>query len=73
VFNPVLQAQRFDAQGDYVRRWVPELAKLPGEAMFAPWEHGDVLTKHAPDYPRKPIVDLKASRNAALLAYKATK
>lgn len=73
VFNPVLQAQRFDPQGVYVRRWIPELTTLPGGAIFAPWEHGDVLKKHAPVYPSGPIVDLRASRNAALLAYKATK
>ncbi len=73
VFNPLLQAQRFDQRGDYVRRWVPELAKLPDEAVFAPWEHVDALKKHAPGYPSRPIVDLKASREAALVAYKRTK
>ncbi len=36
-FNPILQAQRFDREGDYVRRWVPELAHIPGPAVHEPW------------------------------------
>ncbi|HEY3517609.1 MAG TPA: FAD-binding domain-containing protein, partial [Gammaproteobacteria bacterium] len=38
VFNPVTQGRRFDPGGDYVRRWVPELAALPAEHIHAPWE-----------------------------------
>ncbi len=37
IFNPVLQGEKFDPEGDYVRRWVPELAKLPANAIHAPW------------------------------------
>ena len=68
IFNPVTQAQRFDPGARYVRRWLPELARLPDAAMFAPWEHPD-LARLAPDYPQRPIVDLADSRNAALAAY----
>lgn len=69
IFNPVAQGQRFDPDGAYVRRWVPELAGLGAKLIHAPWEHPAVLTRI--DYPRKPIVDLKASREAALAAFKA--
>lgn len=53
VLNPVRQAERFDPDGVYVRRWVPELASVRGKAIFRPWlmEGFD-----APDYP-PPIVD----------------
>jgi deoxyribodipyrimidine photo-lyase len=37
VFNPVLQGEKFDPEGDYVRRWVPELAKLPASLIHEPW------------------------------------
>lgn len=60
VFNPVLQAQRFDPQGDYIARWVPELAALAPAQRHAPW------TGAIPrGYPR-PLVDLAQSRQAAL-------
>lgn len=73
IFNPVTQGQRFDANGEYVRRWVPELAAIPGKAIHQPWvldssvlqNVGIVLDK---TYP-KPIVDLKNSRERALQAY----
>jgi deoxyribodipyrimidine photo-lyase len=71
IFNPVSQAQKFDPRGDYIRRWVPELARLPAPACFAPWEHPDLARSLAPDYPIRPIVDPKASREAALAAYSA--
>ena len=73
VFNPVAQALRFDPDGSYVRRWVPELATLPDEALFEPWKHPALLARHAPDYPRMPIVDLGISRADALAAYAASK
>jgi deoxyribodipyrimidine photo-lyase len=73
VFNPVSQAQRFDAQGRYVRRWVPELAALPDAALFAPWEHEDLLRRVAPGYPSTPIVDLRESRETALAAYQQSR
>ncbi len=69
IFNPVSQARRFDPLGRYVSRWLPELARLPETALFAPWEHPDLLRRHAPAYPVAPIVDLSQSRATALDAY----
>jgi deoxyribodipyrimidine photo-lyase len=71
VFNPVLQARRFDPDGAYIARWLPELAGLPAALRHAPWRDPETLRHAAKDYPRRPIVDLAASRSAALLAYRA--
>jgi deoxyribodipyrimidine photo-lyase len=60
VFNPTLQGQRYDPSGDYVRRWVPELAGLAGAAAHEPWRHGG-----APGYP-DPVVDHAVERKEAL-------
>ncbi len=73
IFSPIAQAQKFDPAGRYIRRWVPELARLPDDALAAPWEQPDLLRRLAPDYPLRPIVDLKASRDAALEAYSGPK
>lgn len=73
IFNPVTQAEKFDSQGKYIHRWVPELAKLPDPAVFAPWEHAELLKKFAPLYPSRPLIELKASREAALAALIASK
>jgi len=73
IFNPVSQAQKFDSAGKYIRRWLPELARLPEAALAAPWEHPELLRRLAPDYPSQPIVDLRASREAALAAYSGPK
>jgi deoxyribodipyrimidine photo-lyase len=74
VFNPVLQGQKFDAAGEYVRRFVPELAALDKKYIHCPWQASDKVLAEAgvrlgKDYP-EPIVDLKASRDRALAAYK---
>ncbi|KAA2286082.1 cryptochrome/photolyase family protein [Arenimonas fontis] len=69
IFSPPAQARKFDPRGAYIRRWLPELAGLPDEALAAPWEHAELCRRLAPDYPLRPIVDLKASREAALAAY----
>ena len=73
VFNPVTQGQKFDADGHYTRKYVPELSKLPSKYLFAPWEAPSTILQHAgvtlgTTYP-KPIVDLKASRLRALDAF----
>jgi deoxyribodipyrimidine photo-lyase len=63
IFNPTLQGKKFDPDGAYVRRWVPELAKLPNTKIHSPWESVESL-----DYPR-PIVDHGTARFEALMAY----
>ncbi len=73
IFNPVTQGQKFDPQGDYTRRYVPEIAALPDKYLHAPWEAPGELLEQANivlgrDYPL-PIVDLKVSRQRALAAY----
>lgn len=70
IFNPATQARRFDPQGRYLRRWLPELAALPDALVAAPWEKPELTRRLAPDYP-EPIVDLAAARAAALGAYSA--
>jgi deoxyribodipyrimidine photo-lyase len=65
IFNPVIQGERFDPDGDYVRRWVPELARVPNQWIHRPWEVAGVdLGKN---YPR-PIVEHAAARKRALAA-----
>lgn len=75
VFNPVLQSQKFDPDGEYIRRWVPELAGLPASMIHEPWEvppldlveHGVVLGDSYPD----PIVDHSMARRRAIDAYRS--
>ncbi len=69
VFNPVTQGIRFDPQGDYVRRWVPELGHLPGPAAHEPWEHEQ---GYAEGYPAR-IVDHAQERDEALRRYRAAR
>ncbi|HRW39721.1 MAG: deoxyribodipyrimidine photo-lyase [Acidimicrobiales bacterium] len=68
VFNPISQGQRFDPDGDYVRRYVPELRDLDGKAVHEPWAAGDDLFTSALDYPER-IVDHAAEREEALARY----
>ena len=73
IFNPVSQGEKFDPNGDYVRRWVPELANLPARWIHQPWAAPAAeLTRAgiAPGitYP-EPIVSLGISREVALEAY----
>lgn len=65
VFNPTTQAKRFDPDGAYVRRWVPELAHLPGAAALEPWKHPE---GYAHGYPT-PVVDHAAERRETLDRY----
>jgi deoxyribodipyrimidine photo-lyase len=71
VFNPVLQGRKFDPDGTYVRRWVPELADVDTRHIHAPWELGP-LEREALDYP-DPVVDVAAGRDRALAAYDTVK
>lgn len=73
IFNPVLQAEKFDPDGAYVRRWVPELARLEAPAIHSPWRASiDALARAGvtlgETYPR-PVVDHAAARARALKAF----
>lgn len=77
VFNPVTQGQKFDADGEYIRRWIPELAKVPAKWVHCPWDAPNEVLRAAGvelghDYPW-PMVDLKESRQRALAAYEGVK
>jgi len=72
VFNPVTQGEKFDADGRYVRTWVPELRRLPDRWLHAPWTAPPEILRHTGvrpghDYPR-PIVDHAQARLRALEA-----
>ena len=68
IFNPVLQGKKFDPEGAYIRRWIPELAHIPKKWIHCPWE----APEKAPHYP-EPIVDHSEARNKALAAYQRIK
>jgi deoxyribodipyrimidine photo-lyase len=73
IFNPVLQGKKFDPNGDYVRRWCPELSRLPTEHLQAPFAAAPTVLEQAGvslggNYPL-PIVDLDRARKAALQRY----
>lgn len=76
IFNPVSQGEKFDADGAYVRRFVPELARLPDRFLHSPWTAPEDVLRAAGVVPGKtypaPIVDLAAGRERALAAYRAT-
>jgi deoxyribodipyrimidine photo-lyase len=77
IFNPTLQGEKFDAAGEYVKQWVPELAALPAKYLHAPERAPQSVLETAgvilgEDYPH-PIVDHKAAREAALAAYASLK
>ncbi|MET0929793.1 MAG: deoxyribodipyrimidine photo-lyase [Aeromicrobium sp.] len=66
IFNPMTQGKKFDPQGEYVRRWVPELADVPAKHVHTPWEMDEPPT----DYP-SPIVDHAEERRESLRRYEA--
>jgi len=73
----VLQGRKFDPAGDYVRRWAPELARLPADAIHAPFAAPPAILAAAgvnlgATYPA-PIVDHKAARTRALAAFEQMK
>jgi deoxyribodipyrimidine photo-lyase len=71
VFNHVTQSERFDPDGTYIRRWVPELVDVHGKAVHDPTRlDGDPFATAAPDYPR-PIVDHAQERDEALRRWRA--
>ena len=77
IFNPVKQGERFDPQGDYVRRYVPELAKMPARHIHAPWTAPESVLRDAgvrlgESYPG-PMVDHGEARKRALAAFQRIK
>lgn len=75
IFNPVTQGERYDPDGAYVRRWVPELARLPAKHIHAPWDAPALVLEAAGvtlggTYPLR-IVDHAMARTRALEAYKS--
>jgi deoxyribodipyrimidine photo-lyase len=77
IFNPVLQGEKFDPHGNYVRRWVPEIAALPDRFIHKPWlasplELAEAKIALGRTYP-EPIVDHDAARKRALAAFERTK
>ena len=77
IFNPIIQGERFDPNGDYVKRWLPELKDLPEKFIHSPWTAPQLTLQAAniilgKTYPH-PIVDHKTARDNALAAYAAIK
>ena len=68
IFNPTSQGERFDPDGEYVRRWIPELEGLPGKAIHRPW----TAPLESRAYPA-PIVDHQRERLVALARYRAVR
>jgi deoxyribodipyrimidine photo-lyase len=77
IFNPVLQGAKFDPDGVYVRRWVPEIARLPNALLHQPWTATPLELREAGIMPGKtypaPVVDHRTARERALAALAATK
>jgi deoxyribodipyrimidine photo-lyase len=77
VFNPVIQGRRFDPDGTYVRRWVPELAAVPARWIHEPWNAPHDVLREAQVEPGReyplPVVDHFEARDRALAAYAAVR
>ena len=70
IFNPILQGEKFDREGEYVRKWVPELNHVPKKFIHKPWELKDEkILKIGVDYPL-PLVVHEEARAKALNAFK---
>lgn len=77
IFNPVLQGKKFDPEGTYVRRWVPELKRLPIRYLHEPWTAPQAVLREAQIQPGTtypfPVVDHQTARHQALEAYSQMK
>ncbi|MCG8432539.1 MAG: DNA photolyase family protein, partial [Gammaproteobacteria bacterium] len=77
IFNPVTQSEKFDPDGAYIRKWVPELERLPDKWIHKPWDTPAEVQKECGfrpgvDYP-SPVIDYATSRREALDALQALK
>jgi deoxyribodipyrimidine photo-lyase len=77
IFNPITQSEKFDSEGDYIRKYVPELRKLESPHIHAPWEAPPHVLESAGielgrDYP-EPLIEHKAGRERALKAFESIK
>ncbi len=77
IFNPILQSRKFDPEGEYIRKYVPELAKLPDHLVHAPWEAsaGELAmagVEPGKNYPTR-MVDHAQAKDRAMVAYHAMK
>jgi deoxyribodipyrimidine photo-lyase len=70
IFNPLLQSEKFDATGEYIRKWVPELKDVAGKAIHDPYGRGAAKIAKTNGYP-KPMVDHSERRKIALERYKS--
>lgn len=75
IFNPVLQSQKFDPDGVFIRRWIPELSQFSDQPIHTPWKtsaekQSEIGVVIGHDYP-KPIIDHSFARERTLEAYKA--
>lgn len=73
IFNPLLQSQKFDPHGVYIRRWVPELAHLNNTAIHAPWETASTSAVYSKTRYPKPIINHSEARGKALAYYSQLK
>ncbi|KZF24424.1 CDP photolyase [Xylona heveae TC161] len=69
IFNPLMQSERFDPEGEYIRKWLPELKDVEGKAIHAPYERGAEKIAAKNNYP-KPMIEHKFGRDRALSKYK---
>ena len=69
IFNPILQGEKFDKEGEYVKKWIPELKSLPKKFVHKPWEFKDKNFKLGLNYPI-PIVNHENARVKALQSFK---
>lgn len=69
IFNPLLQSEKFDPDGNYIRKWLPELEDVQGKAIHDPCGRGAAATANKSGYPQ-PIVEHSKSRDRALARYK---
>ena len=77
IFNPILQGEKFDTKGDYIKKWCPELKNIPNDFLHKPWEMPEELQKEkniilGKTYPL-PIVKHEEARNLALKAFQDLK